>query len=94
MQKQHLEGRFVRKCNRRLQRYWQEVISQYPESGEVSKGTTIRYVVSHGPEMTMVTVPNLSQERQEQAEQALKEAGLTPGDMVEDYRMSIPPGYV
>ena len=72
-----------------------EVISQSPESGEVAQGSTVSYVVSLGPETKTVSVPNLTAGMtQEQAEQALKDAGLSVGQVTQDYSSSITPGYV
>lgn len=56
---------------------------------EVSKGTTIGYVVSKGPKMTVVTVPDLSYKDQNTAEKLLKQAGLTPEYIGEDYSENI-----
>lgn len=73
-----------------------EVISQSPTSGQqVPEGSTVSYVVSLGPETKTVSVPNLTAGMtQEQAEQALKDAGLSVGQVTQDYSSSITPGYV
>ena len=71
------------------------IISQDTDAGkEVSKGTTIGYVVSKGPKMTVVTVPNLSYKDQNTAEKLLKQAGLTPEYIGEDYSDEYPEGQV
>ena len=71
------------------------VISQDTDAGkEVSKGTTIGYVVSKGPKMTVVTVPDLSYKDQNTAEKLLKQAGLTPEYIGEDYSDEYPEGQV
>ncbi|HJD45631.1 MAG TPA: Stk1 family PASTA domain-containing Ser/Thr kinase [Candidatus Mediterraneibacter norfolkensis] len=54
------------------------VISQDTEAGrKVSKGTTISYTVSKGPEMTVVSVPDLTGMDRNTAEKTLQQAGLT-----------------
>ena len=71
------------------------IISQDTDAGkEVSKGTTIGYVVSKGPKMTVVTVPDLSYKDQNTAEKLLKQAGLTPEYIGEDYSDEYPEGQV
>ena len=71
------------------------IISQDTDAGkEVSKGTTIGYVVSKGPKMTVVTVPDLSYKDQNTAEKLLKQAGLTPEYIGEDYSDEYPKGQV
>ena len=71
------------------------VISQDTDAGkEVSKGTTIGYVVSKGPKLTVVTVPDLSYKDKNTAEKLLKQAGLTPEYIGEDYSDNYPKGQV
>ena len=71
------------------------IISQDTDAGkEVSKGTTIGYVVSKGPKMTVVTVPDLFYKDQNTAEKLLKQAGLTPEYIGEDYSDEYPEGQV
>ena len=71
------------------------VISQDTDAGkEVSKGTTIGYVVSKGPKLTVVTVPDLSYKDKNTAEKLLKQAGLTPEYIGEDYSDEYPKGQV
>ena len=71
------------------------IISQDTDAGkEVSKGTTIGYVVSKGPKMTVVTVPDLSYKDKNTAEKLLKQAGLTPEYIGEDYSDEYPKGQV
>lgn len=73
-----------------------QVISQSPTNGQqVPEGSTVSYVVSLGPETKTVTVPNLTAGMtQEQAEQALRDAGLSVGQVTQGYSNSITPGYV
>ena len=62
------------------------VISQSIDAGEkVDKGTTVSYVVSKGPETKYVTVPNLVGKTRSAAEKALRDAGLSVGEVNEDY---------
>ena len=62
------------------------VISQSIDAGEkVDKGTTVSYVVSKGPETKYVTVPNLVGKTRSAAEKALRNAGLSVGEVNEDY---------
>ncbi len=63
-----------------------KIISQEPEAGSmVEKDTVINYVISKGPEITYVAVPNLVGKTQEEAEQAILYAGLSVGRITEDY---------
>ena len=52
---------------------------------KVDKGTTVSYVVSKGPETKYVTVPNLVGKTRSAAEKALRDAGLSVGEVNEDY---------
>ena len=62
------------------------VISQSIDSGsKVEKGTTVSYVVSKGPETKYVRVPDLRGMTESQARQALREAGLSVGEVNDDY---------
>ena len=62
------------------------VISQSIDAGEkVDKDTTISYVVSKGPETKYVRVPNLHGMTESQARQALRDAGLSVGEVNDDY---------
>ena len=62
------------------------VISQSIDAGEkVDKDTTISYVVSKGPETKYVKVPNLYGMTESQARQALRDAGLSVGEVNDDY---------
>ena len=71
------------------------IISQDTDAGkEVSKGTTIGYVVSKGPKMTVVTVPSIISFDKNTAEKKLKEAGLTPEYIGDDYSDNYPKGQV
>lgn len=61
------------------------VMSQKTKADKkVDAGTTVEYVVSKGPKVEMVTVPNLSKMNKDQAMQALHDAGLE-GNATEDY---------
>ena len=73
-----------------------QVISQSPTNGQqVEEGSTVSYVVSLGPETKTVIVPNLTAGMtQEQAEQALRDAGLSVGQITQASSSSITPGYV
>jgi len=69
------------------------VISQDTDAGkEVSKGTTIGYVVSKGPKLTVVPVPSIISFDKNTAEKKLKEAGLTPEYIGDDYSDNYPKG--
>ena len=71
------------------------VISQDTDDGkEVSKGTTIGYVVSKGPKLTVVPVPSIISFDKNTAEKKLKEAGLTPEYIGDDYSDNYPKGQV
>lgn len=62
------------------------VISQSIDPGsKVEKGTTVSYVVSKGPETKYVRVPDLRGMTESQARQALREAGLSVGEVNDDY---------
>lgn len=63
-----------------------KVISQSISAGKkVEKGTTVSYVVSKGPETKYATVPNLVGLSESQARQALRNAGLSVGEVNDDY---------
>lgn len=72
------------------------VIAQSPtsQSGNVSKGTAVSITVSKGPKTEYVSVPSLSGKTQSQAEQALRDAGLQPGNVYQEYNSSVAAGYV
>ena len=70
------------------------VISQDPSGGKVKKGSSVSIVVSKGPKTKMVTVPSLSGMTQSAAEQALLDAGLTVGNVTEEYSYGVSYGYV
>ena len=71
------------------------VISQDTDAGkEVSKGTTIGYVVSKGPKLTVIPVPSIISFDKNTAEKKLKEAGLTPEYIGDDYSDNYPKGQV
>ena len=71
------------------------IISQDTDAGkEVSKGTTIGYVVSKGPKLTVVPVPSIISFDKNTAEKKLKEAGLTPEYIGDDYSDNYPKGQV
>ena len=54
-----------------------EIISQDPGDGEkVDEHTTIKVVVSTGPETKMVQVPKVVDEKKADAEKAVEDAGL------------------
>ncbi len=54
------------------------VISQATAAGkEVSKGTTISYTVSKGPEMKVISVPDVTEMDQNAAEKRLQQEGLS-----------------
>ena len=62
------------------------VISQSIDPGKkVDKGTTVSYVVSRGPETKYATVPNLIGKTESEARQALRDAGLSVGEVNDDY---------
>lgn len=70
------------------------VVSQETDKGkEVAKGSTIVYAVSKGPALKVVTVPDLMSKDKNTAEKLLKQAGLTPEYIGEDYN-SKPAGQV
>lgn len=72
------------------------VIAQNPtaQDAKVSKGTSVNLTVSKGPKTEYVSVPSLSGKTQSQAEQALKDAGLVPGNVHQEYSSSVAAGYV
>ena len=71
------------------------IISQDTDAGkEVSKGTTIGYVVSKGPKLTVIPVPSIISFDKNTAEKKLKEAGLTPEYIGDDYSDNYPKGQV
>lgn len=72
-----------------------QVISQSIDPGsKVSKGTTVSYVVSRGPETKYVTVPGLGGYTEDQARQRLENAGLKVGTVNQAYSSTVGPGYV
>ncbi len=72
------------------------VIAQNPtaQDAKVSKGTSVNLTVSKGPKTEYVSVPSLSGKTQSQAEQALRDAGLEPGNVHQEYSSSVAAGYV
>lgn len=70
------------------------VMSQKTSDGKkVKKGTAVDYVVSKGPKIEQVTVPSLSNKNEEEARQALTDAGLQPGNVTYE-NSSVSQGYV
>ena len=59
----------------------------------MARGTTIKYVVSLGPETKYVRVPSLSGCTEEEARQKIEGAGLTVGE-VSYVNSSVSEGYV
>jgi beta-lactam-binding protein with PASTA domain len=71
------------------------VVSHDPAAGaQVAAGTAVNLVVSLGPAVTLVTVPNLVGESRAAAESALAGAGLTVGTVVELYSATVAAGAV
>lgn len=71
------------------------VVSQATKAdSEVDKGTAVDYKVSKGAEVKMITVPSLSGMTKDQAASALEAAGLTAGDVTEEYNSNVTEGYV
>lgn len=61
-----------------------DIISQSPSAGKkVSKGSKVSYVVSTGPSVVTVAVPNLTGMTKDGAKSALTEKGLVLGDVTE-----------
>ncbi|MFP4190712.1 MAG: PASTA domain-containing protein, partial [Candidatus Hydrogenedentota bacterium] len=61
------------------------VISQDPAAGETTQdGFSVDFVVSSGPEVEEVGVPDVTGTDQAEAEEALEEAGLTLGEVTEE----------
>ncbi len=72
-----------------------EVISQDPAADEtVEEGSSVDLVVSLGPEVEEVTVPDVTGMEQAEAEEALEEAGLSVGDVDEEYSDEVDEGVV
>lgn len=62
------------------------VISQRTAAGKkVTKGTTISYTVSKGPEIKVISVPNVTGMDRNTAEKTLQQAGLTASFAGEEY---------
>ncbi len=62
------------------------VISTNPERGTMAvKGDSVTVIVSSGPEVTDVVVPDLTALSQDKAVKELEKAGLTAGNISEDY---------
>lgn len=61
---------------------------------KVNKGTAVDYVISKGPKIEMVTVPNLSNKTESAAIQALTSAGLVVGNVTSEYNSTVSKGYV
>ena len=71
------------------------VISQDPEAEtSVEEGDSVDLVVSLGPEVEEVTVPDVTGMEQADAEEALEEAGLSVGDVDEEYSDEVDEGVV
>ncbi len=72
------------------------IISQEPPAGtEVQKGSSVKYVVSKGPEPpAQVTVPDLRGETVDAAEALLANAGLSLGSVTEEFSSTVPAGQV
>ncbi len=61
-----------------------DIISQSPSAGKkVSKGSKVSYVISTGPSVVTVAVPNLTGMTKDGAKSALTEKGLVLGDVTE-----------
>jgi serine/threonine-protein kinase len=70
-----------------------EVIATSPAAGsKVAGGSTVALTVSLGP--VMISVPNVTGQALSAAEAALKEAGLTPGQVLRGTSSSVPAGNV
>ncbi len=74
------------------------VISQNPTgSTSAKKGTNVTIVISRGPEeeqVTLISVPNVYNSREDVAKQTLVNAGLTVGTSNTQYSTSVPEGNV
>ena len=71
------------------------IISQGIKAGKkVSKGTSVDYVVSKGPQTKMVTVPTLTGKTGDEAAVALQNAGLNVGSVTYEYSNTVSVGYV
>ena len=69
------------------------IISQGIKAGKkVSKGTSVDYEVSQGPQIKLVTVPSLSGKTADEAEMALQNAGLSGAREFENNDVAV--GYV
>lgn len=64
------------------------------EPEEARPGETVTLYISLGPISAMKIVPEIRQITQEDAVASLTEAGLTPGDVTEEFNDTIPKGYV
>ena len=71
------------------------VISQDPVSTQkVAKGSTIKIIVSNGPEIKETEVPDLRGKTQQEAEAMLTNAKLKLGGTSEEYSATVPAGQV
>lgn len=71
------------------------VISQDPVSTQkVAKGSTIKIIVSNGPEVKETEVPDLRGRTSQEAEAMLTNAGLKLGATSEEYSATVPAGQV
>ncbi len=71
------------------------IISQDPEADELlEEGAGVDLVVSLGPEVEEVTVPDVTGMEQAEAEEALDEAGLTVGAVDEEHSDEVDEGIV
>lgn len=71
------------------------VISTSPEAGTVlNSGDTITVYISTGPDIEMVTVPNLSGSTQYQAQRTLEQNGLSLGNVKPEYNDDVAVGIV
>ena len=71
------------------------VISQAPAPGaSVVPGSALSFVLSKGPEPVSPTVPDLAGKDKSAAEAAITAAGLTVGEVTEDFSNEVPKGQV
>ncbi len=71
------------------------VIRTVPEIGsEAAEGSTIVLVISKGPEIKYTTVPDLKGKSKADAEAALKNANLEPGNVTESFSSDVTAGLV
>ena len=71
------------------------VISQNPSAGaSVASGTSVNLTLSLGPQVTMISVPNVVGLLQANAQSAITSAGLTVGTITQAYSATVPSGNV